>query len=116
MRILASLPFPPTLQIHSIIGNRGKAGPLEHSSDGVVLYTSSHLPGLGSEKIVPASHSCVSHPDTMAEIRRILAREHLTAIPIPSDPGKAAAAKAVNDCMNHYIAALRTTWNHRPPQ
>lgn len=74
LRILASLPFPPTLQIHSIIGNRGKAGPLEHSSDGVVRYTSSHLPGLGSEIIVPASHSCVSHPDTMAEIRRILAR------------------------------------------
>ncbi len=74
LRILASLPVPPAVQIHSIIGNRGKAGPLERSSDGVVPYVSSHLSNAVSEKIVPEGHGCVSHPDTMAEVRRLLAR------------------------------------------
>jgi pimeloyl-ACP methyl ester carboxylesterase len=74
LRILASLPFPSTVQIHSIIGNRGKAEPLEQSSDGVVPYHSSHLEKVVSEKIVPEGHGCVSHPETMAEVRRILAR------------------------------------------
>lgn len=73
LHILASLPFPERLRVHSIIGNRGKPGPLEKSSDGVVPYRSSHLASVISEKIVPAGHSCVSHPDTMAEVRRILA-------------------------------------------
>ena len=72
LHILAALPFPPALQIHSIIGNRGKKGPLEQSSDGVVPYHSSHLSDVVSEKIVPAGHGCVSHSSTIAEIRRIL--------------------------------------------
>src|SRR5438045_5024962 len=38
---------------HSIIGNRGKPGPLADSSDGVVPYWSSHLDGAQSELIVP---------------------------------------------------------------
>lgn len=74
LHILASLPFQSSLQIHSIIGNRGKDGPLETSSDGVVPYASSHLSHAVSEKMVPEGHGCVSHPETMAEVRRILAR------------------------------------------
>ena len=72
--ILASLPFPPAVQIHSIIGNRGKAEPLEQSNDGVVPYHSSHIQDVFSEKIVPAGHSCVNHHHCMAEISRILVR------------------------------------------
>ena len=74
LRILDALPFPPAVQIHSTIGNRGKAGPLEHSSDGVMPYHSSHIHGVVSEKIVPAGHSCVSHHHTMTKIRQILVR------------------------------------------
>jgi hypothetical protein len=72
--ILASHSSAPAVQIHSIIGDRGKAGPLEQSSDGVVPYSSSHLERVVSEKIVPEGHGCVSHPETMAEVRRILTR------------------------------------------
>jgi pimeloyl-ACP methyl ester carboxylesterase len=67
---------------HSIIGNRGRPGPLEKSSDGVVPYTSSHLPTALSEKIVPAPHSCVNHPMTAAEIVRVL-HEHLNTLSAP---------------------------------
>ena len=73
-RIFASLLVPPAVQIHSIIGNRGTAGPLERSSDGVVSYVSSHLSNVVSENILPEGHGCVSHPDTMVKVRRILVR------------------------------------------
>ena len=39
---------------HSIIGNRGKPGPLAESTDGVVPYWSSHLDGAKSELLFPA--------------------------------------------------------------
>jgi hypothetical protein len=58
--------------VHSIIGDRGKAGPLELSSDGVVRYTSSHIDAAASEKIVPAGHGAFRHPEAIAEIRRVL--------------------------------------------
>jgi pimeloyl-ACP methyl ester carboxylesterase len=67
---------PMLVPHHSIIGNRGKNGPLEKSSDGVVPYLSAHLDTARSEKIVPAPHSCVNHPEVAAEIVRIL-HEHL---------------------------------------
>jgi pimeloyl-ACP methyl ester carboxylesterase len=72
LRILAKLPVSPGVKVHSIIGNRGKPGPLEKSSDGVVPYTSSHLDFADSELIVPAGHGAFRHPDAMAEIARIL--------------------------------------------
>jgi hypothetical protein len=65
---------------HSLIGDRGKGGFLDHrkptSSDGVVPYWSSHLQGARSEKIIPSGHWTQVHPLGMAEIRRILL-EHL---------------------------------------
>src|SRR5881394_287698 len=61
---------------HSIIGNRGKAGPLADSTDGVVPYWSSHLNGAQSEKIVPGPHGACELPETIAELDRIL-RLHL---------------------------------------
>jgi pimeloyl-ACP methyl ester carboxylesterase len=57
---------------HSIIGNRGKPGPLAESSDGVVPYSSSHLDGARSEVIVPGPHSSCELPETIAELNRIL--------------------------------------------
>ena len=57
---------------HSIIGNRGKPGPLADSSDGVVPYWSSHLDGAQSEVIVPGPHGACQLPETIAELDRIL--------------------------------------------
>src|SRR4051794_3795633 len=61
---------------HSIIGNRGKPGPLADSTDGVVPYWSSHLDGAQSECIVPGPHASCELPQTMVELDRIL-RFHL---------------------------------------
>ncbi|HEV2731494.1 MAG TPA: alpha/beta fold hydrolase [Terriglobales bacterium] len=61
---------------HSIIGNRGKPGPLADSSDGVVPYWSSHLDGAKSECIVPGPHGSCELPQTITELDRIL-RLHL---------------------------------------
>jgi predicted DNA-binding protein with PD1-like motif len=41
-----------------------------HSSDGIVPYTSSHLAGAESEKIVPAGHLVFSNADAVLEIKR----------------------------------------------
>ncbi|MBB5036977.1 esterase/lipase family protein [Prosthecobacter dejongeii] len=72
LRILADLPFPEDVETHSIIGNRGREGPLEQSSDGIVPYTSSHLENASSELIVPTGHGAFHHPAALAEIRRVL--------------------------------------------
>ena len=60
----------PTVPAHSIIGVR--RGPAETGSDGVVAYRSAHLDSAESELVVRAGHSGVGHPDTIAELRRIL--------------------------------------------
>jgi pimeloyl-ACP methyl ester carboxylesterase len=57
---------------HSIIGNRGKPGPLAESTDGVVPYWSSHLDGAQSECIVPGPHGSCELPQTITELDRIL--------------------------------------------
>lgn len=72
LHILAGLRFGQHVRLHSIIGNRGKPGPLELSSDGIVPYTSSHLPQAHSEKVVPAGHGAFHHPEAVAEIQRLL--------------------------------------------
>jgi pimeloyl-ACP methyl ester carboxylesterase len=63
--------------MHSIVAVDGD-GPLEEGDDGVVLYTSAHLPQAVSEVVVPNDHSCQGHARTVAEIRRIV-HEHLKA-------------------------------------
>ncbi len=72
LRILADLPYAHPVKTHSIIGTRGFPGPLEKSSDGVVAYSSSHLPDVESELIVPADHWTYRHPAAVDEIKRIL--------------------------------------------
>jgi pimeloyl-ACP methyl ester carboxylesterase len=66
---LAALPI--RVPFHSIIGDRGMGGG-RHSSDGVVPYSSSHLAGAESEKIVPAGHTVFSDEGAVIEIKRIL--------------------------------------------
>ena len=76
--------IPPAQGIpyHSVIGDRGKGGNLNHtepvSTDGVVPYWSSHIEGARSELIVPSGHWTNQDPQAIAEIGRIL-RQHLAA-------------------------------------
>ena len=56
---------------HTIAGDRGKRD-TPNSSDGVVLYRSSHLGSAQSELIVPGPHGSYDLPQTVAEIQRIL--------------------------------------------
>lgn len=66
---LASLKIQ--VPFHSIIGDQGIDEGTD-SSDGIVSYTSAHLDGAESEKMVPAGHNLLSRPETVAELKRIL--------------------------------------------
>lgn len=76
VRAVDSLPTTPGVPYHSIIGDRGKGGCLDHtkpeSSDGFVPYWSSHMEGAESERVIPSAHWSHLHPLGMAEIKRIL--------------------------------------------
>ncbi|MCE9519694.1 MAG: alpha/beta fold hydrolase [Verrucomicrobia bacterium] len=73
---LAALPLAKGIPYHSILGDRGKGGNLNHtppvSSDGIVPYWSSHLDGAQSELIIPSGHWTNQHPQGIAEVKRIL--------------------------------------------
>jgi len=71
--MLNAKPIAPWVTVHSIIGDRGKPGPLADGSDGVVPYTSSHLDAVASELVVPEGHRVYANPAAVAELRRILA-------------------------------------------
>ncbi len=61
------------VRLHSILGDRGRGGSPEKSSDGVVPYASSHLPEAESEALVPAGHTgTLKQPETRVELSRIL--------------------------------------------
>jgi len=81
---LADLPIAATVPFHSIMGDRGLGGGT-NSSDGLVSYASAHLPGAASELIVPAWHGACGHPQTIAEVKRIL-RLNLAKARGPGDP------------------------------
>jgi len=61
----------PTVPTHSIIGDRGR-GDGRAGSDGVVPYTSSHLASAESELVVPTGHGGIAHPQTIAELKRLI--------------------------------------------
>jgi hypothetical protein len=75
-----AIPVARGIPYHSIMGDRGKGGNLNHtkpqSSDGIVPYWSSHIDGAESELIVPSNHWSNQHPMAIAEVRRIL-MQHL---------------------------------------
>lgn len=72
VRAAATLPISPQVKYHSIIAKRDAKVPLLKSDDGVVPYTSSHLDGALSEKIIISTHSVQGTPQSILEIRRIL--------------------------------------------
>ncbi len=71
LRAYIETPTVPGLPYHTIIGIQDATDPLT-SSDGIVAYGSSHLDDAESELLVPWGHSCLTQPQTIAEVRRIL--------------------------------------------
>ncbi len=72
LKLLPELPLGNPVVLHSIIGDRGREGLVEDSSDGVVAYWSSHLDSVASEKMIPHGHDALDKPETIAEVTRIL--------------------------------------------
>lgn len=76
VKTLDTLPLAKGIPFHSVLGDRGKGGNLDHtkpvSSDGIVPYWSSHLDGAESEIIIPSGHWTNQHPQGIEEVRRIL--------------------------------------------
>jgi hypothetical protein len=72
-RTLKQMPMDPRVTKYSIIGNRGKGGPVEKSSDGVVPYWSSHIDGV-PETIIPSTHSGPEYPECAEKVRELLTR------------------------------------------
>jgi len=68
---LASISVADGVVAHSIIAVDSDA-PLEEAGDGVVKYTSAHIDGVASEKIVRSGHSTQGEPETIEEVKRIL--------------------------------------------
>jgi hypothetical protein len=68
--LLAS-PIADGVIAHSIVGVEG-GGPPAEGGDGVVKYSSAHIDGVESEKIVNSAHSMQSNPETIQEVKRIL--------------------------------------------
>ncbi|WP_331692944.1 alpha/beta hydrolase [Pandoraea sputorum] len=91
----AGLKISPSVQYHSIIARRDAKGPLEASSDGVVPYTSAHLAGAQSERVIVAGHSVQETPQAILEIRRILHEDVDELEPIKL-PGRVNPYQAIN--------------------
>jgi pimeloyl-ACP methyl ester carboxylesterase len=68
---IAEIPPAPGVVAHSIIAVKGNGDPTQ-GDDGVVEYTSAHVPYVESELVVRSSHSCQGKPATIEEVRRIL--------------------------------------------
>jgi pimeloyl-ACP methyl ester carboxylesterase len=88
IKTLSAIPVAPGVSAHSIIPVEGD-GPLEDGVDGVVAYSSAHIDGVESERVVrPSSHSTQANPETIDEVRRILllqAEAHPCAVAAPAD-------------------------------
>lgn len=57
---------------HSIMGNAIKSNDPKLMNDGIVPYTSSHIDGTVSEKVVLGGHSIQEKPEAVLELERIL--------------------------------------------
>ena len=68
---MVELPVAPGIKAHSIIPVLDKTN-LSEARDGVVSYESAHLDYVESEFILKNEHSCLNHPATIEEVRRIL--------------------------------------------
>lgn len=73
------------MKYHSIIGNNTNSTDPTVMTDGVVPYSSAHLDGALSEKIIKGGHSIQETPEAVLELRRLL-RLHLVQLGIYKQP------------------------------
>ncbi|MDY0137370.1 MAG: alpha/beta fold hydrolase [Thiomicrospira sp.] len=83
LRMTVALPISPRVTYHTIMGVDNSSGYLEETGDGVVPYSSAHLSGAVSEKLIAGGHSIQETPQAIGEIRRILLA-HLQALTLIS--------------------------------
>lgn len=76
---LSAIPIADGVVANSIVGVEG-GGPPAEGGDGVVKYSSAHIDGVESEKIVHSGHSMQGNPETIQEVKRILF-EHAAKMP-----------------------------------
>src|SRR5258705_4417498 len=76
---LSAIPIADGVVAHSIVGVEGNGPPAE-GGDGVVKYSSAHIHGVESERIVHSAHSMQGNPETIQEVKRILI-EHAKSLP-----------------------------------
>jgi pimeloyl-ACP methyl ester carboxylesterase len=79
IQALSATPIADGVVAHSIVGVEG-GGPPADGGDGVVKYSSAHIDGVESEKIVNSAHSMQGNPETIQEVKRILI-EHAAKLP-----------------------------------
>jgi pimeloyl-ACP methyl ester carboxylesterase len=83
IKSLSAIPVAPGIHVHSIIPIV-TSGPVAEGNDGVVAYSSAHIDGVDSERIVRTGHSTQSNPATIAEVERILLLQLSSAQHTPS--------------------------------
>src|SRR6478736_2558058 len=86
LQVLADMPPAPGIKAHSIIAVKSEGDP-KLGSDGVVKYSSAHVPYVESELIVKSGHTVQTKPAAIEEVRRILL-EHLNSLPLGTNAAK----------------------------
>ncbi len=79
IQALSAIPIADGVVANSIVGVES-GGPPAEGGDGVVKYSSAHIDGVESEKIVHSAHSMQGNPETIQEVKRILV-EHADTLP-----------------------------------
>ncbi|MFV5514751.1 lipase family alpha/beta hydrolase [Acinetobacter gerneri] len=72
MQLTSKIMPVQSIKYYSIMGNKKMTDQAEKTSDGIVPYSSSHLDGAVSEKIIRGGHSIQEKPEAVLELRRIL--------------------------------------------
>ena len=88
LRVMADIPVAPWITAHSIIAVEKSDDPAKRR-DGLVTYESAHLDYAQSEFVVDSFHTCLNHPATIEEVRRIL-HLHLAGLPAANPPAPVA--------------------------
>jgi len=94
VRTLSAIPVAPNIAANSIVAVEAKYDPIETGNDGVVEYSSAHIEGVESEKIVRSSHSTQAVPETIEEVRRILLKHAGITAPSPLSEPKSVGKPA----------------------
>jgi len=106
---LAAIPIADGVLAHSIIAVQGD-GPVEEGDDGIVKYSSAHIDGVASEKIVRSSHSTQGNPETIQEIKRILF-ERLKPLEPKQDTSNSPLSGATLVCIVRRVCVGNSIWS-----